>query len=67
MDLKVKITKRELEVLRLTANGLTIKEIASSLNISKSTVMSHQLNLKTKLGCKNSQELTYKAAKLNLI
>ena len=60
-------TKRELEVLELLAHGLTAKKIANKLNISLTTVIYHIENLKAKLDCTNSNELIYKAMRMNLI
>ncbi|MDP2731352.1 MAG: response regulator transcription factor [Dehalococcoidales bacterium] len=36
---------RELEVLRLTARGLTNKEIAQELNVSQRTIQAHMVNI----------------------
>jgi DNA-binding CsgD family transcriptional regulator len=52
-----KISGREKEVIRLTANGLTEKEIADKLSISIQTVKSHRKNLIRRTGVKNSAEL----------
>jgi len=43
------LTKRELEVLKLIANGLFNKEIASSLGISERTVKNHVSNIFRKI------------------
>ena len=45
-----KLTKRELEVLRLLADGLRQDEIAERLFISKKTVGTHVANILRKLG-----------------
>ncbi len=44
-----KLTKRETEVLRLIAEGLTSKEIADRLSLSVTTVNSHRTNIMKKL------------------
>jgi DNA-binding NarL/FixJ family response regulator len=44
-----KLTNREKQVLKLLAEGLSHKEIASDLNISAKTVISHQTNISQKL------------------
>ncbi|MBN2275987.1 MAG: response regulator transcription factor [Bacteroidales bacterium] len=49
----IKITKRELEVLQLVAEGLSNQEIADRLFISKRTVDGHKNNLIAKTGSKN--------------
>ena len=43
------LTDRELEVLKLIANGLTNSEIAGSLVISENTVKGHVSNILSKL------------------
>ena len=53
----VSITEREREVLRLTAEGLTEKEISDKLFLSLHTVKSHRKNLLKKTGVANSIEL----------
>jgi DNA-binding NarL/FixJ family response regulator len=52
------LTQRELEVLKLTAQGLRLKDIASQLNIGTKTVETHRSNLMGKLACNSSAELT---------
>lgn len=44
------LSKREREVLILTAEGLTVKEIACSLNLAVKTVGSHTMAAYKKLG-----------------
>lgn len=51
------LTKREAEVLREIAAGLTNAEIAGKLFISLDTVDSHRKNLHTKLNVKNTAML----------
>jgi DNA-binding NarL/FixJ family response regulator len=48
-----KLTKRELEVLNLLADGLRSDEIASRLFISKKTVGTHLDNIRRKLGVRS--------------
>ena len=48
-DISTRITKRELEVMELIAEGFTNKEIAQKLNISTYTVKSHVHNILEKL------------------
>jgi DNA-binding NarL/FixJ family response regulator len=45
-----KLTPRLQEVLRLVADGMSTKEIAARLNISKKTVEFHRVRLTRKLG-----------------
>jgi DNA-binding NarL/FixJ family response regulator len=49
-DIEKELSPRELEVLRLTGQGLEAKEIAYQLNISSRTVDVHRGNIRTKLG-----------------
>jgi DNA-binding CsgD family transcriptional regulator len=48
---------REIEVVRLVADGLTSKEIARGLGISPLTVRKHRENAMRKLGTHNMAEL----------
>ncbi len=56
-SLAIKLTNREKEVLREICKGLTMKEIASNLNISIHTVKYHYQNLLDKFSLKRSKEL----------
>lgn len=51
------LSTRELEVLKLIANGLTNQEISEKLFLSPLTVDSHRKNLIIKLGAKNTASL----------
>ena len=53
----VKLTSRELQIARLTCDGLLSKEIADRLGISQRTVETHKNNLYHKLGINNMAEL----------
>jgi len=61
------ITSREKEVLQLISNGNSSKMIASRLNISEETVVSHRKSLLRKFKAKNSAELVKTAMKHNHI
>jgi DNA-binding NarL/FixJ family response regulator len=54
---KAKLTKRELQVLELLAEGLTNKEIADKIFLSKRTIETHRKNLIDKTGSKNTSAL----------
>jgi len=56
-DKTIVLSKREIEVLCLIAQGLTNTEIAEKLFISQLTVDSHRKNLLLKTGSKNSAAL----------
>lgn len=47
---KLKLSGREMEVIRLVKEGLTTKEIADRLNISFYTAETHRKNIKLKIG-----------------
>jgi DNA-binding CsgD family transcriptional regulator len=61
------ITRRELEVLRLLADGYPANEIADKLFISKYTVINHRKNLISKFKARNTAELIKKAIKSHWI
>lgn len=50
----MRLTNREVQVLRLISNELTYTEIAKQLCVSQNTIISHRKNIKHKLGVKNS-------------
>jgi DNA-binding NarL/FixJ family response regulator len=51
------LTEREHEVMRLLADGMTSKEVASLLQISLRTVESHRFNMSRKLGFSSVADL----------
>jgi DNA-binding NarL/FixJ family response regulator len=61
------LTPRELQVLKLIAESLTSKEIASELVISVKTVERHRQNILDKLGMSDRVELTRYAIRRGLI
>jgi DNA-binding NarL/FixJ family response regulator len=61
------LTPRELEVVKLIAEGLTGEEIAEQLFISKKTVDRHRANVLEKLGMRNRVELTRYAIRRGLV
>lgn len=54
-------TRREMEVLILLEKGFCAKEIAQTLFISETTVITHKRNLKEKFHARNTVELISKA------
>ena len=60
------LTRRELDVLELTASGTTNKEIATCLNISQSTVNFHIQNILSKLHLRNRTEAAAYAVRKGL-
>jgi DNA-binding NarL/FixJ family response regulator len=61
------LTPRELEVVKLIAEGLTSEEIGEQLFISKKTVDRHRENVLEKLGMRNRVELTRYAIRRGLV
>lgn len=61
------LTDREREVLKLTAEGQTAKEIGRLLSISVHTVNRHRATLMTKLGIHSRGELVKRAIHLKVI
>ena len=61
------LTKREKQILKHVLKGLSNKEIAEELKISKRTAEVHRFNLMKKLEVKNQMELANKANTYNLL
>jgi DNA-binding NarL/FixJ family response regulator len=61
------LSPRELEVVKLIAEGHTGEEIAEMLFISKKTVDRHRANILEKLGMRNRVELTRYAIRRGLV
>ncbi|WP_240471885.1 response regulator transcription factor [Flavobacterium aquatile] len=62
-----KISKRELEVLELMAQGLSNQEIASRLFVSLNTIKTHSSNLFQKLEVKRRTQAIETAKKIGII
>ena len=61
------ITKRELEILELIANGMSNREIAEKLFVSENTVKTHLSRLFDKLGAKRRTQAVQIAKEAGLI
>lgn len=61
------LTKRELDVVKLTGQGKANCEIADVLNISEETVKSHVQNIQQKCGFSSKLEISAFAIKKNLV
>src|SRR5262249_59005584 len=61
------LTQRELEVLRLIAEGASNQQIATRLYISKATAVRHVANIFAKLGVRNRAAATRLAADHRLL
>ncbi|WP_422359815.1 response regulator [Reichenbachiella sp.] len=62
-----KLSSRELDVIKLVAEGLTSQEIADQLFISELTVQTHRRNMMRKLDLKNSMQVVQFAKDNELI
>ena len=58
-----RLTRRELEILKLIAKGQTTQEIADQLFVSPLTIETHRRNLMAKFQVKNAAELIMAAAR----
>lgn len=61
------LTKRELQVLRLVAEGMTNRDVASKLSISEKTVARHVSNIFVKLGLSSRAAATAYAYQHDLV
>lgn len=61
------ISEREIEVIRRLVTGKRPKEIASQMNLSYHTIVTHKRNIYSKLGINNSIELAQYALKTGLM
>jgi DNA-binding NarL/FixJ family response regulator len=61
------LTRRELDVVQLIADGLTTRQVASQLSVSPRTVETHISNLYEKLGVRTRVQAIQRAAALGLV
>lgn len=61
------LTPREREILKLLAEGLSVKEIAARLDLSVKTIEAHKFNLMRKLDIHNKAQLVQYAIKRKII
>ena len=61
------LTKREREILKLLAEGKSVKEIASGFDLSVKTVEAHKFNLMRKLDIHNKAQLVQYAIQKKVI
>ena len=61
------LTRREREILKLVAEGLSVKEAASFLNLSVKTVEAHKFNLMRKLDIHNKAQLVQYAIQKKIL
>ena len=61
------LTRREMQVLKALAEGLTNKEIAERLHMSVDTERTHMMNILSKLGVHSRLQALLSAARYGLI
>jgi len=61
------LTLREQEVMRLLAEGRTVREVATELSLSIKTIEAHKLNLMRKLDIHNRTSLIEWAVRMGLL
>ena len=64
---KTSLTPREREVMKLLAEGHTVRKIADILGVSMKTVDAHKFNLMRKLGLHNKAELVHYAIRKKIV
>ncbi|MFK7971767.1 MAG: response regulator transcription factor [Bacteroidia bacterium] len=63
----VRFTDRELEIVKLMAEGSNAQEIADTLSLSVHTVYTHRKNIHKKLGVSNATEVVLHAIRSGLV
>lgn len=63
----VLLSQREMEIIKLIAEGNTNTQIAELLHLSPHTVTTHRKNIMAKLGTKNTAGIVMYAVKTNLV
>ena len=63
----LKLTERETEILKLTAQGMTARVMACELDISEKTINCHRANIKNKLKIETIADMCNIAHKYKLI
>jgi len=61
------VSEREMEIIKLIAEGLSNKEVADKLFLSAHTVTTHRKNIMNKLGVNNTAGLVLFAVRENLV
>ena len=64
---KIGLTARELEIIRLSCDGLAPADIAEKLHISVHTVNNHKQNIYAKMGVGSNAEMLRAASSLGLV
>jgi len=63
---KYRLSRREVQIIKLIKEGLTSKEIAKQLVLSEGTIESHRKNIFQKLSINSRVELVNKAHEMNI-
>lgn len=63
----LKISSREMDIIREIAQGYTTKEIADNLFLSTHTIVTHRKNIMRKLGINNTAGLVIYAVQENIV
>ena len=66
-EIEIMLSKRELETLKLLAEGFAKKEIADQMGIGVTTVVTHVTHIYEKLNVRNAPEAVSKAIKLGIL
>lgn len=61
------LSDRELQVLKLLANGLTNREIARAVHLAEGTVKNYVSNILAKIGARDRTQAAIRARELNLL
>lgn len=61
------LTRRELQIFSLLAEGKTVAQVAEEMFLSPKTVHAHRTNIFRKLGISNNSELVHLAIRHNLV
>ncbi|HLU87538.1 MAG TPA: response regulator transcription factor [Taishania sp.] len=63
----ISLSEREMQIIKLIAEGLTNTQIAEELFLSNHTINTHRKNILSKLGVKNTAGIVMYAVKTNLV
>lgn len=63
----IDLSPRELQILQLVSDGLTVKEIGIKLSLSEKTVANHCQNMRAKFGVNKTTIVAKEALKKGLI
>jgi DNA-binding NarL/FixJ family response regulator len=62
-----KLSRRQREVFRLLASGVTMRDIATQLGLSRKTVETHRAQVMARLGARHVPELVRLAIRLGIV